>query len=237
MKIQTEKNIQAVDNNHPDAQHFIVITYQDGNVSHIPRGFFRNNHDEDIVNGAFGKFFIGRDSALGIGSIAKYDGNAQSLLIGRHVRGGLRLRFLLNGQHEIRTMAMSLFSFQIRVPPLPQYGDTVLRNDIWIGDEAMILGGSVIENGCVIGARTVVPPNFRSEPYGIYVGAPAKLVRFRFSEKVRAALLALAWWEMPFSWIRENSEYFLVDLAADEQKSLDILSALLEKKAAAATEE
>ncbi len=95
----------------------------------------------------------------------------------------------------------------------------------------MILGGATIESGRVIGARAVLPPNFKSEPYGIYVGAPAKLVRFRFSEKVREALLKLSWWDMPFSWIREHNDYFLLDLTDDEQKSLDILAELMEKKA------
>lgn len=36
-------------------------------------------------------------------------------------------------------------------------GDTELKNDIWMGDEVMVLGGATIENGCVIGARSVVP--------------------------------------------------------------------------------
>lgn len=231
MQILTEQNILAVDNDHPDSKQFIVITYQDGNTSHIPRGFFRNNHDEDILNSSYGKFYIGRDSGIGVGSIAKYDGNTQSLLIGRHVRAGLRLRFILNGQHEIRSMAMSMFGFVVRVPPAPQFGDTVLRNDIWIGDEAMILGGSTIDNGCVIGARTVLPPNFKSEPYGIYFGAPAKLIGFRFTERVRETLLKLAWWDMPISWIREHNDHFLLDLTSDEARSLDKLAELIEKKA------
>jgi acetyltransferase-like isoleucine patch superfamily enzyme len=54
----------------------------------------------------------------------------------------------------------------------------------------------MIENGCVIGARSLLPPNFRSEPYGIYAGTPAKLIRFRFSEKVCEASVNLACWEM-----------------------------------------
>ena len=230
MQILTEQNILKVDKDRADAAQFIVIVYQDGNISHIPRGFFRNNHDEDIINLNFGRFYIGRDSALGVGSIVKYDGNNQSLSIGRHVRGGLRLKFLLNGQHETRTMAMSMFSGLIRIPSPPQYGDTVLRNDIWIGDEAMVLGGVTIENGCVIGARTVLPPNFKSEPYGIYAGAPGRLIRYRFSEKVRQALVQLAWWEMPFSWIKDNNDYLLIDLAEDEYKSMDVLAELMEKK-------
>jgi virginiamycin A acetyltransferase len=233
MQILTEKNVVGIDKQCADAQHFTVIRYADGNVSTIPHGLFRNNHDEDIFGRDFGRFHIGRDSGLGVGSIAKYDGNRQSLLIGRHVRGGLRLRFLLNGQHETRSLAMSLFSFQIPVLPTPQYGDTVVRNDIWIGDEAMVLGGSTIENGCVIGARSLLTPNFQTEPFGIYLGTPARLTGFRFSERVREALLRLSWWDQPFDWVRAQAAAFAVDLTEDEGRSLDLLAALQSAKEAA----
>jgi hypothetical protein len=141
----------------------------------------------------------------------------------------LRLRFLLNGQHEMRTISTSMFAaagMGLRNAPPPQYADSVIKNDVWIGDEMMMLGGGIIENGCVIGARSLLPPNFRSEPYGIYVGSPARLVRFRFSEKVRVALLDLAWWEMPLTWIRDNNALFLQDMTADEGLALDIIARL-----------
>src|SRR5450830_947818 len=47
-------------------------------------------------------------------------------------------------------------------------------------------------------------PNFRSEPYGIYANSPARLIRFRFSEKVSAALLEMAWWEMPLTLLNKT---------------------------------
>jgi hypothetical protein len=109
---------------------------------------------------------------------------------------------------------------------------SMVKNDVWIGDEMMMLGGGMIENGCVIGARSLLPPNFRSEPYGIYAGTPAKLIRFRFSEKVREALLNLAWWEMPLTWIRDNNEAFLKDLTLDDVRSLEVLAQLMESKQA-----
>jgi acetyltransferase-like isoleucine patch superfamily enzyme len=184
MQIITEKNFIGADPNHPDAEFFHVLKYEDGNLSHIPKKFFRNNHDEDILNLPFGEFIIGRDSIFGPGSVAKYDSGRQKLVVGRHVRAGLRVKLILNGQHNVDTMAMSMFSGLIRTPPAPQYGDLQIKNDIWIGDETMILGGATIENGCVIGARSLILPNFQTEPFGIYSGSPARLIRFRFSEKI-----------------------------------------------------
>lgn len=96
----------------------------------------------------------------------------------------------------------------------------------------MMLGGGIIENGCVIGARSLLPPNFRSEPYGIYAGSPAKLIRFRFSEKIREALLDLAWWDTPdlFAWLQETKDCYVSDLTLDEGKSLAMLAKLKEKR-------
>jgi len=166
--------------------------------------------------------------------LVKYDGNHQSLRVGRYVSGGLRLRFLLNGQHDMTGISTCLFSALgqgLQSLPMPQYGDTVLKNDIWIGDEAMFMGGSCIENGCVIGARTVVPPNFKTEAYGIYAGSPARLIRFRFPEKVREALQELAWWELPLAWVKEHNNAFLMRIAEmDEGQVLEALQELQASK-------
>lgn len=226
MQIFTEDDFTGEQPDHPWAQQFTVLGYAKGGYSQIPHRFFRNWLDEDATSGYF---YIGRCSALGVGSLVKYDGNAQSLAIGRFVAGGLRLRFLLNGQHEMKTISTYMFSIAgmgLHNAPPPQYGDTVVKNDVWIGDEVMVLGGSTIENGCVIGARSVLPPNFKSEPYGIYAGAPARLIRYRFSEKVRAALVELAWWEMPLEWIKENNAMFLQDMTEDEDAALAVIAQL-----------
>jgi len=226
MQIFTEDDFAGEVSDHPLAGQFTVLGFNEGGFSQIPHNFFRNWLDQDPQ---YGHFYIGRCSGFGVGSTVKYDGDQQSLCVGRFVAGGLGLRFLLNGQHEMRTI--STYMFSIAGPDLtnalpPQYADSVIKNDVWIGDETMMLGGGIIENGCVIGARSVLPPNFRSEPYGIYVGSPARLVRFRFSEKVRAALLELAWWEMPLSWIRDNNALFLQDMTADEGMALEIIARL-----------
>lgn len=226
MNVVTSDDSIGILPNHPLSKQFVVIGYRDGAFSTIPNNCFRNWLDEEA---AVGTFHIGRCSGLGVGSIAKYDGDAQKLVIGKNVAGGQRLKFLLNGQHEIKGISMTLFSLYgngLTNCEMPQYGDTIVHNDVWIGDEAMILGGSVIESGCVIGARAVVPPNFRSEPYGIYVGSPARLVRFRFPEKIRERLLELAWWDMPLDWIKANNGAFLEDLTKDEGRALELLAEL-----------
>jgi acetyltransferase-like isoleucine patch superfamily enzyme len=210
-----------------------VINYRSGGHSFIPARFFRTWRDEEPD---FGTFYIGRCSGFGIDSLVKYDTNNECLKVGRFVAGGLRMRFLLNGQHDSRTISTYMFSItgmNMRNRGLVPCGNSEIKNDVWLGDEMMMLGGGIIENGCIIGARALLKRNFRSEPYGIYGGTPARLIRFRFTERVREALLQLAWWEMPLSWIKENNDAFMVDLSVDEQKSLDLLARLQETKRAA----
>jgi virginiamycin A acetyltransferase len=226
MHISTETNFSGVAENHRWSAQFTVLGYADGAISTLPHQFFRDWLDQEPENG---HFYIGRASCFGVGSLVKYDSGQQSLCVGRYVAGGSRLSFILNGQHEMRTVStymLSLLGGGLKNVHPPQYADTVVKNDVWIGDEVMVLGGSVIENGCVIGARSLLPPNFRSEPYGIYAGSPARLIRYRFTEKVRAALLELAWWEMPLEWVRNNNAMFLEDLCADEAKALLVLDIL-----------
>jgi virginiamycin A acetyltransferase len=233
MNVTTSEDFIGVQANHAFSKAFIVLGYSDGSISTIPNNFFRNWMDEEAT---VGTFVIGKCSGLGVGSIAKYDAGLQKLVVGKFVAGGLRVKFLLNGQHDMRTISMSMmsvFGSGLTNAPPPQYGDMTIRNDVWIGDEAMFLGGSTVENGCVIGARTLVPANFKSEPYGIYVGSPARLVRFRFSERIREKLVELAWWDMPISWIRKHNDLFLADLTADEGRSLEMLTELLRSKKAA----
>lgn len=230
MQIETESDFSGIADDHPMNKQFMILTYSLGGNSVIPLNFFRDWLDQEPQ---YGTFYIGKCSGFGVGSLVKYDSGHQSLRVGRFVAGGLRLKFLLNGQHESKTISTYMFctaGMGLKNAPPPQYGDSIIKNDVWIGDEMMMLGGGIVEDGCIIGARSLLPPNFRSEPYGIYAGSPARLIRFRFSEKVREALLDLAWWQMPLGWIRDNNEAFLVDLTADEGRSLELLAELKRRK-------
>ena len=65
--------------------------------------------------------------------------------------------------------------------------DNIFGNDIWIGNNAVLLTGVKISDGSVI--NTDLPP------YSIAQGVPAKIVRFRFNKNIIDKLLKLKWWE------------------------------------------
>ena len=75
---------------------------------------------------------------------------------------------------------------------LPLKGDTVIGNDVWIGQNAVILPGVHIDDGAIIGANSVVGSDV--EPYPIVVGNPAKILRKRFDDALINLLLRFKWW-------------------------------------------
>ena len=70
---------------------------------------------------------------------------------------------------------------------------TEIGNDVWIGTNAVILAGVKIGNGAIIGAGAVVTKDVPD--YAIVGGVPAKLIRYRFSNKIISDLLHISPWK------------------------------------------
>ncbi|MEO1554813.1 MAG: CatB-related O-acetyltransferase [Pseudomonadota bacterium] len=69
---------------------------------------------------------------------------------------------------------------------------TTIGHDVWIGYGAYIRNGVTIGDGAVIGARSIVTKDV--PPYAVVVGHPAKVVKYRFDEKIIGRLMAVKWW-------------------------------------------
>jgi len=54
-----------------------------------------------------------------------------------------------------------------------------IGKDVWIGANSVILKGSVVPDGCVIGANSLVTEKSNLEPYSIYGGSPVELLKRR----------------------------------------------------------
>ena len=87
---------------------------------------------------------------------------------------------------------------------------TQIGNDVWVGKNAIILGGVTIGNGAIIAAGAVVTSDV--PPYSVYAGVPAKHIKDRFSPTVVAELEALAWWDKTKSELEAISALFEKDL-------------------------
>jgi acyl-[acyl carrier protein]--UDP-N-acetylglucosamine O-acyltransferase len=72
--------------------------------------------------------------------------------------------------------------------------ETQVGHDVWVGANAVIIGGITVGNGALIAAGAVVTHDV--EPYAIVIGVPGRTVRYRFPEPIRTELLALNWWDL-----------------------------------------
>jgi len=84
---------------------------------------------------------------------------------------------------------------------MPLKGDTVVGNDVWIGQNAVMPPGVHIGDGAIIGANSVVGSDV--EPYAIVVGNPAKAARKRFDDELIALLQEFRWWDKEIDEIQE----------------------------------
>jgi acetyltransferase-like isoleucine patch superfamily enzyme len=71
---------------------------------------------------------------------------------------------------------------------------TIIEDDVWIGANAIIRQGITLGRGSIVGAGAVVTHDI--EPYAIYVGSPAKRLKFRFQADKQVALFESKYWLM-----------------------------------------
>ena len=84
--------------------------------------------------------------------------------------------------------------------------ECTIGNDVWIGDNVLILGGCKIGDGAIIGMGSIVLHDV--PPYTIVAGIPAKEIRKRFSGETIESLQRIEWWNKPIKWIEANAEEF-----------------------------
>lgn len=130
-----------------------------------------------------------------------YDFIGDKLIIGKFCQIASGVEFVMNGaNHQMN--AVSTFPFytlegwNMESPAkedIPFKGDTVIGNDVWIGQNAVILPGVHVGDGAIIGANSIVGSDV--SPYSVVVGNPAKEVRKRFDDELIEILLRFKWWD------------------------------------------
>ena len=130
-----------------------------------------------------------------------YPWSRDRLIIGKFCQIASGVEFVMNdANHQMN--AVSTFPFytlegwDMPVPEpsdMPFKGDTVIGNDVWIGQNAVILPGVHIGDGAIIGANSVVGTDV--EPYTIAAGNPAKVLRKRFDAELTELMLEFKWWD------------------------------------------
>lgn len=93
-----------------------------------------------------------------------------------------------------------------------------IGNDVWIGMNSCILQGLSIGDGAVIGAGSVVTKDVPS--YAIVAGNPAKIMKYRFTDRMITKLLSLKWWNLPKDVLADNIACFQSELTEDQLDQL-----------------
>lgn len=156
-----------------------------------------------------GKNIIVGDFTYGIPEVTMFQNEGAMLKIGKFcsIAGGVKI--LCGGEHVIDNATTYPFSLYLNMSLRDHYskGNVTIGNDVWIGSDAKIISGVTIGDGAIIGANSVVVKNV--EPYAIYGGNPAKLIRYRFNETYRKIMMNLKWWNWPLKDVAAAIPYLL----------------------------
>ena len=140
-----------------------------------------------------------------------YHYGPEKLIIGKFCAIATGVRFIMNGANH-RMDGPSTFPFPTMggawsrhvdlLMDLPNRGDTVVGNDVWIGYGVTVMPGVRIGHGAIIAAGSVVTSDVPD--YAIVGGNPAGLIRHRYPAADIDRLLAIAWWDRPIEQINEH---------------------------------
>ena len=153
-----------------------------------------------------GQLYLGGDNVTHF-----YDFIGDKLIIGKFCAIARGVEFVMNGaNHRMRSVTTYPFNimgggWEKSAPALedmPLKGDTVVGNDVWIGQNVTVMPGVKIGDGAIIAANSTVTKDVLA--YHIVGGNPAWIIRKRFDDELINYLLELKWWDWPPEKIFEN---------------------------------
>nr|WP_313214683.1 CatB-related O-acetyltransferase [Soonwooa sp.] len=135
-------------------------------------------------------------------------GSSGKLNIGSYCAIGQDVKVILSN-HDLSNICMqyTFYRKNFNINPISdKYMETTIENDVWIGDNVIILPGVKIGTGAVLAAGAIVTKDV--DDYCIVGGNPAKLIRKRFTEEKIKMLVDSKWWEWDKEKIAENKDFF-----------------------------
>lgn len=154
----------------------------------------------DLDKVTIGKFTYGNLN------ISTFGHEKECLEIGNFCSIANNVQFMLSGEHNYKTVSTYPFKAKfgfIKSEALCK-GPIKVQDDVWIGQNAIILSGVTIGTGAIIGAGAVVAHDV--PPYAIYVGN--EVVKKRFSDDVIAELLKIDYNKLDKEFVKKNIDVF-----------------------------
>ena len=131
-----------------------------------------------------------------------YEFLGDKLIIGKFCAIAKGIEFVMNGANH-RMCSVTTYPFNIMgggweqftptLADLPLKGDTVVGNDVWIGQNVTVMPGVNIGDGAIIAANSVVTKDIPA--YCIAGGNPCKIIKRRFDDELIAYLQEIKWWD------------------------------------------
>jgi virginiamycin A acetyltransferase len=133
------------------------------------------------------------------------------LIIGKFCQIASGVKFFMNGtNHALNGITTFPFKVmggawsEVSLGNLTLKGDTVVGNDVWLGNSAVIMPGVRIGDGAIVGAYALVTKDVK--PYTIVGGNPARIIRTRFDDDKIKLLRKLSWWNWPIEKITKHAD-------------------------------
>jgi len=156
---------------------------------------------------------------------ALYSNNPKEFLkIGNYCSIGSGTTFMLGSEHPYSYI--STFPFKVKILNVEHEATTKgpieLCDDVWIGENVLILSGVRIGQGAVVAAGAIVTKEV--PPYAIVGGNPARVIKYRFSEEVIKVLCRIDYEKLDATNIAANIEVLYQNV--DEGNVNDIVRKL-----------
>ena len=157
---------------------------------------------------------------IGIGTYGDINasilGENGNLIIGNYCSIASGVQFLVSADHY--TSTLTTYPFKVKYCEKEKEalskGDIVVKDDVWIGTNALILSGVTINQGAIIAAGAVVTKDV--PPYAIVGGNPAKVIKYRFNHEVISYLLTVNFDNIDKKMIKNNIDMFYKEIKTTE---------------------
>lgn len=124
------------------------------------------------------------EASYGILNVESYENPDEKLVIGDYVSIAGNVIFILGGNHQVNAFTTypikAQFYSQYAVEDAQTKGPIVVEDEVWIGNNVLIMSGVTIGKGSIIAAGSVVTKSVK--PFSIVGGNPAKFIKFRIDE-------------------------------------------------------
>ena len=172
---------------------------------------------KDISN--YKNVIVGNKS-YGVVDALFHSNTGEKLYIGNYCSIAPNVLFIVASDHNYS--GFSTYPFKVRIKgdkyEASSKGSIILKDDVWIGANSIILSGITINQGAVIAAGSVVTKDV--PPYAIVGGNPAKIIKYRFTESVIQKLLSVDFSELTDEIILRNMNTLYTNITCENVNTI-----------------